>query len=67
MPSLSPIRVEGARQNNLQGVNVLVPVGAATMVTGVAGAGKSSLAFDVLYAEGYRRHAWSGGRAWKRI
>jgi excinuclease ABC subunit A len=54
--SLSPIRVEGARQNNLQGVAVLVPVGALTVVTGVAGAGKSSLALDVLYAEGYRRY-----------
>ncbi|WP_242395180.1 excinuclease ABC subunit UvrA [Anaeromyxobacter oryzisoli] len=50
------IRIEGARQNNLQGVTVRVPVGAVTAVTGVAGAGKSSLAFDVLYAEGYRRY-----------
>ena len=53
---LRPILVEGARQNNLQGVTVQVPVGALTVVTGVAGAGKSSLAFDVLYAEGYRRY-----------
>jgi len=50
------IHVEGARQNNLQGVSVRVPLGAVTAVTGVAGAGKSSLAFDVLYAEGYRRY-----------
>jgi excinuclease ABC subunit A len=48
--------VEGAHQNNLKGVSVRVPVGAVTAVTGVAGAGKSSLAFDVLYAEGYRRY-----------
>ncbi len=48
------ILVEGARQNNLKGVSVRVPVGAVTAVTGVAGAGKSSLAFDVLHAEGYR-------------
>ena len=47
---------EGARQNNLKGITVQVPVGAVTVVTGVAGAGKSSLAFDVLYAEGYRRY-----------
>jgi excinuclease ABC subunit A len=53
---VSPIYVEGARQNNLKGITVHVPVGAVTIVTGVAGAGKSSLAFDVLYAEGYRRY-----------
>jgi excinuclease ABC subunit A len=51
------IEVEKARQNNLKGVSVRVPVGAVTAVTGVAGAGKSSLAFDVLYAEGHRRYA----------
>jgi excinuclease ABC subunit A len=50
------ILVEGARQNNLKGITVRVPVGAVTVVTGVAGAGKSSLAFEVLYAEGYRRY-----------
>lgn len=53
---MNPIRVEGARQNNLKNVSVQIPVGAVTVVTGVAGAGKSSLAFDVLYAEGYRRY-----------
>jgi excinuclease ABC subunit A len=51
------IHVEGARQNNLKGVTVRIPVGAVTAITGVAGAGKSSLAFDVLYAEGHRRYA----------
>ena len=51
------IEVVGARQNNLKGVSVRVPIGAVTAVTGVAGAGKSSLAFDVLYAEGHRRYA----------
>jgi excinuclease ABC subunit A len=50
------IQVRGAYQNNLKGVSVSVPIGAVTAVTGVAGAGKSSLAFDVLYAEGYRRY-----------
>jgi excinuclease ABC subunit A len=51
------IEVDEARQNNLKGVSVRVPLGAVTVVTGVAGAGKSSLAFDVLYAEGHRRYA----------
>jgi excinuclease ABC subunit A len=51
------IEVEKAFQNNLKGVSVRVPLGAVTAVTGVAGAGKSSLAFDVLYAEGHRRYA----------
>ena len=46
-----------ARQNNLKDVSVRIPIGAVTVVTGVAGAGKSSLAFDVLYAEGHRRYA----------
>jgi excinuclease ABC subunit A len=51
------IEVEKARQNNLKGISVRVPIGAVTAVTGVAGAGKSSLAFDVLYAEGHWRYA----------
>lgn len=54
--STSPISVQGARQNNLKNITVTIPVGAVTVITGVAGAGKSSLAFDVLYAEGYRRY-----------
>jgi excinuclease ABC subunit A len=58
-PRVSPssIRVSAARQNNLKGVSVDIPIGAVTAITGVAGAGKSSLAFDVLYAEGHRRYA----------
>ena len=51
------IEVVGARQNNLKDVSVRIPIGAVTAVTGVAGAGKSSLALDVLYAEGHRRYA----------
>ena len=51
------IEVVKARQNNLKDVSVRIPIGAVTAVTGVAGACKSSLAFDVLYAEGHRRYA----------
>ncbi|MCK6546107.1 excinuclease ABC subunit UvrA [Myxococcota bacterium] len=52
----SKIVVRGARQNNLKGITAEVPVGAVTVITGVAGAGKSSLAFDVLHAEGHSRY-----------
>jgi excinuclease ABC subunit A len=57
MSTRRAIRVAGARQNNLRSLSVEIPVGAVTAVTGVAGAGKSSLAFDVLYAEGHRCYA----------
>ena len=49
------IRVKGARQNNLQNVNVDIPENSFTVFTGVSGSGKSSLAYDVIYAEGQRR------------
>ncbi|MFT5288534.1 MAG: excinuclease ABC subunit A [Candidatus Paceibacteria bacterium] len=49
------IRVRGARQNNLQNIDVDVPRGQLVAVTGVSGSGKSSLAFDTLYREGQRR------------
>ncbi len=49
------IRVEGARTHNLRGVTCSIPVGALTVVTGPSGSGKSSLAFDTVYAEGQRR------------
>ena len=55
----SCIEVIGARQHNLKGIDVRVPTGALTVVTGVSGSGKSSLAFDVLYAEGQRRYVES--------
>src|ERR1043166_2775628 len=50
------ILVEGARQNNLKGVNLKLPLGELIVVTGVSGSGKSSLAFDTIYAEGQRRY-----------
>lgn len=50
------IVVEGARVNNLQNIDVRIPRNALTVVTGLSGSGKSSLAFDTLYAEGQRRY-----------
>ena len=53
------IRVRGARQHNLKDLDLDLPRGALTVVTGVSGSGKSSLAFDTLYAEGQRRYVES--------
>jgi excinuclease ABC subunit A len=53
------IKIAGARQNNLKNVDVDIPLNALTVITGVSGSGKSSLAFDVLYAEGQRRYVES--------
>src|SRR5688572_11650425 len=53
------IRIRGARQHNLKGFDLDIPRGALTVVTGVSGSGKSSLAFDTLYAEGQRRYVES--------
>lgn len=50
------IKIIGVKQNNLKGFDLEIPVGAITVVTGVSGSGKSSLAFDTLYAEGQRRY-----------
>ena len=53
------IRVRGAREHNLKGVDVDIPRNALTVVTGLSGSGKSSLAFDTIYAEGQRRYVES--------
>ena len=53
------ISIAGARQNNLANIDVRIPLNALTVITGVSGSGKSSLAFDVLYAEGQRRYVES--------
>jgi len=53
------IIVRGARQHNLQGIDVVIPKNALVVVTGPSGSGKSSLAFDTLYAEGQRRYVES--------
>ncbi|MBK8481310.1 MAG: excinuclease ABC subunit UvrA [Proteobacteria bacterium] len=53
------MHVIGARQHNLRNIDVAFPLGAITAVTGVSGSGKSSLAFDTLYAEGQRRYVES--------
>ncbi len=50
------IRIRGARQHNLKGLNLEIPRGKITVVTGPSGSGKSSLAFHTLYAEGQRRY-----------
>jgi excinuclease ABC subunit A len=50
------IRIRGARQHNLKNINVDIPKQQLVVVTGVSGSGKSSLAFDTLYAEGRRRY-----------
>ena len=53
------IRIRGARQHNLKGIDLEIPRRAFTVITGPSGSGKSSLAFDTIYAEGQRRYVES--------
>ncbi len=53
------ISVKGARVNNLKGINIEIPKNKLVVITGLSGSGKSSLAFDTIYAEGQRRYAES--------
>ncbi|MFQ9504022.1 MAG: excinuclease ABC subunit UvrA [Alistipes indistinctus] len=56
LPPENRIEVYGAREHNLKDVNVVIPRDTLTVITGLSGSGKSSLAFDTIYAEGQRRY-----------
>ena len=53
---ITKITVRGARQHNLKNISVEIPRNTLTVITGLSGSGKSSLAFDTIYAEGQRRY-----------
>ena len=59
IPARGPLVVRGARTHNLKNVDVTLPSGKLVIITGVSGSGKSSLAFDTIYAEGQRRYVES--------
>ena len=57
--TIESITVRGARQHNLKNINIEIPRNRLTVITGLSGSGKSSLAFDTIYAEGQRRYVES--------
>src|SRR5204862_3444318 len=57
--AITRITIRGARQHNLKNVNLEIPRNRLTVITGLSGSGKSSLAFDTIYAEGQRRYVES--------
>ena len=59
MAELKSIEIRGAREHNLQGIDVDIPRDRLVVITGLSGSGKSSLAFDTIYAEGQRRYVES--------
>ena len=60
MPKTSKhIIIKGARQHNLKNIDVSIPRDKLVVITGLSGSGKSSLAFDTIYAEGQRRYVES--------
>src|SRR6185312_4492837 len=59
MPPSDQLVVSGAREHNLKDVTVATPRNALVVITGLSGSGKSSLAFDTIYAEGQRRYVES--------
>ena len=59
MSEKNSIFIKGARVNNLKNIDVEIPRNKLVVITGLSGSGKSSLAFDTLYAEGQRRYVES--------
>ena len=59
MSELTEIRVRGAKEHNLKNINIDIPRSKLVVMTGLSGSGKSSLAFDTIYAEGQRRYVES--------